>query len=113
GFALDGKVSADVAAGRTATANLMLRKAPDLAAQLTSTEWLISMPGSAEQNLPLIECMSCHTLERVLRSRFTADEFVDVLRRMQTYANNSTTQLPQLRVAERELSEKRARELAD
>ena len=113
GFELDGKVSADVAAGRTATADLKLRKAPDLAAQLTSTEWLISMPGSAEQKLPLIECMSCHTLERVLRSKFTADEFVGVLRRMQTYANNSTTQHPQLRVAERELSEKRARELAD
>lgn len=113
GFALDRAVTAKVVAGRTATADLALRKAADLAAQLTSTEWLISMPGSAEQKLPLIECMSCHTLERVLRSRFTADELVGVLRRMQTYANNSTTQHPQLRVAARELSEKRARELAD
>src|SRR5262249_62066786 len=71
------------------------------------------MPGTAEQKLPLIECMSCHTLERVLRSKFSADAFVDVLRRMQGYANNTTTQHPQLRVAERELSEKRARDLAD
>ena len=42
------------AAERTATADLRLRKASDLAAQLTSTEWLNSMPGTAEQKLPLI-----------------------------------------------------------
>jgi streptogramin lyase len=113
GYELAGAATAEVASGRVATADLGLRKAPDLAAQLTSTEWLNSMPGTAEQKLPLIECMSCHTLERVLRSKYTADEFVGVLRRMQGYANNSTTQHPQLRVAERELSEKRARELAD
>jgi streptogramin lyase len=113
GYELAGAATAEVAAQRTATADLKLRKAGDLAAQLTSTEWLNSMPGTAEQKLPLIECMSCHTLERVLRSKFTADEFVGVLRRMQGYANNSTTQHPQLRVAERELSEKRARDLAD
>jgi streptogramin lyase len=113
GYELAGAVTAEVAAGRAATADIKLRKAGDLAAQLTSTEWLNSMPGTAEQKLPLIECMSCHTLERVLRSKFTADEFVGVLRRMQGYANNSTTQHPQLRVAERELSEKRARDLAD
>jgi streptogramin lyase len=113
GYELAGPVTADVAPQRTAAADLKLRKAADLAAQLTSTEWLNSMPGTAEQKLPLIECMSCHTLERVLRSKYTADELVGVLRRMQGYANNSTTQHPQLRVAERELSEKRARELAD
>jgi streptogramin lyase len=113
GYELGAAATAEVAADRTATADLNLRKASDLAAQLTSTEWLNSMPGTAEQKLPLIECMSCHTLERVLRSKFTADEFVGVLRRMQGYANNTTTQHPQLRVAEREMSEKRARDLAD
>jgi len=113
GYELAGTGTAEVAPQRAGTADLKLRKAADLAAQLTSTEWLNSMPGTAEQKLPLIECMSCHTLERVLRSRFTADEFVGVLRRMQGYANNSTIQHPQLRVAARELSEKRARDLAD
>ena len=37
----------------------------------------------------------------------------DVLKRMQNYANNTTVQHPQRRVAERELSDKRAREVAD
>src|SRR6202023_512634 len=113
GYELDGAGAAEVAAGRTATADLRLRKAHDLAAQLTSTEWLISMPGTAEQKRPLIECMSCHTLERVVRSRFTADQLVDVLRRMENYANNSTTQHPQLRVAKCDPAEKRGRELSD
>ena len=53
-----------------------LRKTHDLAAQLTNTEWFTSMPGTAEQKRPLIECMSCHTLERVMRSKFDADAFV-------------------------------------
>jgi len=112
GYALDGAPVATVAAGQTATADLTLRPAADLAAQLTSTEWLISMPGTAEDKRPLIECMSCHTLERVVRSTFSADQFMDVLRRMQGYANNTTVQKPQRRVAERELSEKRAHALA-
>ena len=56
----------------------------------TSTEWLISTPGTPEQKRPLIECMSCHTLERVVRSHFTGEQFVGVLKRMANYANNST-----------------------
>jgi streptogramin lyase len=113
GYELATPVTAQVATGSAATADLRLRPATDLAAQLTSSEWLVSMPGTAEQKRPLIECMSCHTLERVARSRFTADQIVDVLRRMENYANNSTTQHPQLRVAKRAPSEKLARELAD
>jgi streptogramin lyase len=113
GYELDGADAAEVAAGRTATADLRLRKAHDLAAQLTSTEWLISMPGTAEQKRPLIECMSCHTVERIVRSKLRAPELAAVLKRMQNYANNSTVQHPQKRVVERELSDKRAREVAD
>jgi streptogramin lyase len=113
GYQLAAPTSAQVAPGHTATADLRLRPAADLAGQLTSTEWLISMPGSAEQKRPLIECMSCHTLERVARSTYTADRFMGVLARMENYANNSTTQHPQLRVARREMSQTKARELAD
>ena len=113
GYELAAPASAQVAPGHTASADLQLRPAADLAAQLTSTEWLISMPGTAEQKRPLIECMSCHTLERVVRSTYTADQFVAVLARMENYANNSTTQHPQLRVAKREMSQTKARELAD
>src|SRR5258707_2793249 len=108
GNGVGGPAAAELAAKGTVTAELALRKVDDIASQLTSTEWLISMPG-AEQKRPLIECMSCHTLERVVRSKFTADEFVGVLKRMANYANNSTMQKVQARVAEREVPDDRAR----
>jgi virginiamycin B lyase len=113
GYELGAQAFADVAAQATATADLTLHRIKDISAQLTSTEWLTSMPGTPEQKRPLIECMSCHTLERVLRSKFTADEFVSVLKRMANYANNSTTQHVQKRVAEREVPDDRARRVAE
>ncbi len=113
GYEIGEAKSADVGAGANANVDLELRKVADVSGQLTSTEWFISMPGTAEQKRPLIECMSCHTLERVVRSRFSADEFVGVLKRMANYANNSTTQHPQLRVAERDVPEDRARRVAE
>jgi virginiamycin B lyase len=113
GYELDAPQFADVAASDLTAIDLRLRKAEDLAAQLTSTEWLISMPGTAEQKRPLIECMSCHTLERVVRSKYTADEFVPVLKRMANYANNSTMTRVQPRVAERDVPDDRARKVAE
>ena len=68
GYELGSAASANVAAQGTATADLTLHRIKDISAQLTSTEWLTSMPGTPEQKRPLIECMSCHTLDRVLRS---------------------------------------------
>jgi hypothetical protein len=83
---------------RSATASLDLLPTKDLAAQLTNTEWLESFPGPDTQKRVLLECMSCHTLERIARSHFDATAFVPVLQRMQGYANNSTPLHPQLRV---------------
>ena len=113
GYELGSPPDVEVAAKGTVMADLALRKVDDIASQLTSTEWLISMPGAAEQKRPLIECMSCHTLERVVRSKFTADAFVGVLKRMANYANNSTTQRVQARITEREVPDDRARRVAE
>jgi virginiamycin B lyase len=113
GYELGAPAAVEVSGRGAVTADLALRKVSDISSQLTSTEWLISMPGTAEQKRPLIECMSCHTLERVVRSKFTADELVGVLKRMANYANNSTTQRVQARVAEREVPDDRARRVAE
>jgi len=61
GYELDGAASADIAAGKPATVDLKLRKAKDLAAQLTNTEWLMSMPGTDEQKFMMGNCGNCHT----------------------------------------------------
>ena len=113
GYEHDGWQAVDVAPDQTANVDLKLRKAADLAAQLTNTEWFMSFPGTAEQKRPLIECMSCHTLERVARSKFSADEFMPVLKRMTTYANNTIQARPQRRPAEAEFPQERARKVAD
>jgi len=64
GYELDGPDVTTVAAQKTATADLKLRKTKDLAAQLTNAEWLMSMPGPDTRKLVLLGCVQCHTLER-------------------------------------------------
>jgi virginiamycin B lyase len=113
GYELAGAPSADVTAQTTATVDLKLHKTKDLAAQLTNTEWFISMPGTAEQKRALIECMSCHTLERIARSKYNADELMPLLKRMQNYANNTIMARVQPRTVERDFPEDRARKVAE
>ena len=100
------------ATGDDGSAELALRKSKDLAAQLTNTEWFMSMPGTAEQKRPLIECMSCHTFERIARTKYGPDQMFEVLKRMTTYANNSTMQKVQVRKVERKYEEQNLRRLA-
>ena len=74
-----------------------MRKTQDLAAQLTNGEWLMSWPGTTEMKNGLLNCTQCHTLERVARSKHTADEWKKVLERMGRYSQGSTPERPQLR----------------
>jgi virginiamycin B lyase len=107
GYDLAGPDSAEVAAGRTATADLKLKKTSDLASQLSNGEWMASVPGSDAQKDTLRNCVGCHTLERVVRSQYDADTFMKaVLPRMQGYVNQSIPQHPQLRKAERLMEER-------
>src|ERR1700761_3714624 len=102
GYDLEGPANVAVAADKTATANLTLRAAQDVASQLTNAEWLASMPGSDTQKKQLLNCVGCHTLARPLNSKYTAEEFLTmILPRMQGYVNQSMPLHPQLRRAER------------
>lgn len=112
GYELDGPSTVEVAARTKAQFEIKLRRARDLAAQLSNTEWLMSMPGGIEQKRPLIECMSCHTFERVVRSRYDADGMLAALKRMAGYANNSTMEFVQKRAVERKFDEESLRKLA-
>jgi streptogramin lyase len=106
GYDLDGKGAASIAADKPATADLKLKKTKNLASQLTTAEWLQSMPGTPKQKDSVLACVSCHTVERIVRSTHDADEFVAVQKRMGTYANQSVPTRPQLRKAERLLEER-------
>jgi len=97
GYELTGPLNVDVAAGRIATLDLRLQKTRDLAAQLTNGEWFLSWPGTTEMKNGLLNCTQCHTLERVARSTYNAEQWVKVLERMGGYAQGSTPERPQLR----------------
>ena len=99
GCELEGPATVELRAGQTTSADLKLRKARDLASQLTDAEWLASIPGSADQKNQLLGCTNCHTLERTLRSKHDATAFMDVVERMASYANQSFPLHPQKRVS--------------
>ena len=107
GYDLDNSNPVTVSADKTATADLALHKTDDLASQLTNAEWLASMPGTDAQKGQLLNCVGCHTLERPLRSKYSADDFMtNILPRMQGYVNQSIPAHPQLRRAERLMEER-------
>jgi virginiamycin B lyase len=111
GYDLEGPQAVDLG-DASANIAIKLRRTADLAAQLTNTEWFMSMPGTAEQKRPLIECMSCHSFERIVRSTYTAETFFPVLKRMAQYANNTTQARIQSRVAERDVHDDLVRKVA-
>jgi streptogramin lyase len=106
GYDLDGRATADVAAGANANTDLKLRRARNIASQLSNAEWLDSVPGTPAQKDALFNCVSCHTVERIVRSTHDTDEFVQTMKRMAGYANQSLPVRPQRRKAERLLEER-------
>jgi len=83
--------------------DLTLKKTQDLGAQLTNAEWLASVPGTQQQKATLLSCVGCHTVERIVRSKYDAAAFAQViLPRMASYANQSTPLRPQLRLGARD-----------
>jgi virginiamycin B lyase len=82
-------VSAEVAANKPAQLDLRLGKAADVASQLSTAEWMVDFPGTEEQKENVEGCGLCHSLERVARSKFNAAAFLDVIKRMDTYAEGS------------------------
>jgi streptogramin lyase len=99
GYELEGPKAVEVVPGGQSSGDLTLRRAKDLAAQLTDAEWLASIPGTESQKNQLLGCTNCHTLERTLRSTHDAEAFMAVLERMASYANQSFPLHPQRRVS--------------
>jgi streptogramin lyase len=96
GFDLDGPKSIEVGAD-TAPVAVKLKKARNVATQMTSGEWFASFPGTPQQKAFMDRCTSCHTYERIAKSTYNADEWVAVLQRMGSYAPGTTPYEPQKR----------------
>src|SRR5262249_25392540 len=95
GYDLAAATPADGARGRTATVGLKRQKTKNLAAQMSNAEWMASIPGTDDQRHVLLDCVSCHTLERIVRSTHDANEFTQVITRMRGYGAVSQPIKPQ------------------
>jgi virginiamycin B lyase len=95
GYDLVAPASADVADEQTTTADLKLRKTKNLVSQMSNAEWMMSLPGSEEDKAFLLNCVGCHTLERIVRSTHDADEWAQVIVRMNGYGPVSQPIKPQ------------------
>src|ERR1700719_4339493 len=95
GYDLDGPQDATIAAGVEDKIAVTLKPARNLSAQLTNAEWLMSIPGTDAQKRLVLDCNSCHSLERIVRSTHDAAEFQQVFLRMAGYYPGSTPLKPQ------------------
>ena len=95
GYDLEGPKVAEIAAGQSATADIKLRPTRNLPKQLSNAEWLMSFPGTDNQKKALLNCISCHDLDRIVNSSYDADGFMQVFDRMTGYYPGSTPQHPQ------------------
>src|SRR6266516_1615311 len=109
------KTSVDVTAQQPAQMDLQLNKvtsASKLAMQLSNAEWLMSVPGTREQKLALAGCVNCHTLQRVMFSRFSADAMAQAVQRITLHTNNSSPMHPWMRPTERPITPPTAGQIA-
>ena len=74
---------------------------------MSNGEWLASIPGTDRQKDHLLNCVGCHTVERIMRSKYDSEGFLTgILPRMQSYVQQSLPIHPQLRPAERLMEER-------
>jgi virginiamycin B lyase len=94
GYDLASPVSVEVAAGITRRADLKLVKTKDLISQLTSSEWLLSVPGTEAQKNQLFRCAACHSLAPIVQSTYDAQGWLTTFARMRSYSEQAVLEHP-------------------
>ncbi|MGH9680304.1 MAG: carboxypeptidase-like regulatory domain-containing protein, partial [Candidatus Acidiferrales bacterium] len=86
----------DVKVGKSKTkVDIRLQTTKNLADQLTSAEWLMSMPGTQDQKEMIYEnCVLCHSLTPVMKSTYDADAWKTTFHRMWNWASVSAINKP-------------------
>ena len=90
GYDLDDPGAVEITPKKTSTIDLKVHERAEISGQMSSLEWLNSFPGTQEQKMSATACSNCHTLERIARSHYNADEFMAIFERMATYAPENT-----------------------
>jgi streptogramin lyase len=95
GYELDRNGAATIQADKVANADLKLIKTANLAAQLTNSDWMASLPDAPQRRV-IASCTTCHTLQRIVESHYTADDFMALVPRMMRYGAMSKPNHPQV-----------------
>jgi virginiamycin B lyase len=95
GYDLSKPAATEVASETASKVDLKLQPTKNLPDQLSNAEWMMSIPGTEEQKSALLDCTSCHTLERIVKSTHDADEWTHVISRMKGYGAVSQPVKPQ------------------
>jgi virginiamycin B lyase len=96
GYDLASPVSVEVGAGETRHADLKLVKTKDLVSQLTSSEWLLSVPGTEAQKNQLFRCAACHSLAPIVQSTYDEQGWLTTFARMRSYSEQAVLEHPVL-----------------
>jgi streptogramin lyase len=96
GYDLTSPASVEVANGVTRHADLKLLKTKDLVPQLTSSEWLISVPGTEAQKNQLFRCAACHSLAPIVQSTYDEQGWLTTFARMRSYSEQAVLEHPVL-----------------
>jgi virginiamycin B lyase len=95
GYDLEDPRSADVDAKQAANIDIKLAPTKNLAKQMSNAEWFASFPGTDQDKKAILNCVSCHNLDRIVRSQYDGEQFVDIFNRMVGYYPGSTPEQPQ------------------
>ena len=89
GYELEDPGVIQVKANSPLQVDLKLQPTKSVAPQLTNAEWRMSFPGNEKQK-ESIDCVMCHTLQRVAESRHDQKGWLDTLHRMSSYTVGSS-----------------------
>jgi len=94
GYELPGPMAVAVESGKTSRADLKLVKTKDLVPQLTSSEWLLSVPGTEPQKNQLFRCAACHSLMPIVQSTYDPEAWLTTFARMRSYSEQAVLEHP-------------------
>jgi virginiamycin B lyase len=79
---------------KTTELDIKLSKARDLASQLSSAEWLMSVPGTEAEKSNLYTCIECHSAAPIVKSTYDVAGWMTTIVRMRNYSPQSTLTNP-------------------
>jgi virginiamycin B lyase len=97
GYQLKSPVPINVESAGPARLDLALESVEHVEPQLSNAEWILSAPGTADQKSSISLCVMCHSYERIFMSKYSAEDFQNIIMRMVGYAPGSVPIRPQVR----------------